>query len=531
MLCCGIQNQGFNCSMLASSSLTCIFQTPYDGAKTAPIAGDVVQFDGLNWVFAPMASVSFDDNQLMSLTNTNTISGTMVASAPVGADNQVNYTLSINARLDPSSTFPLTSSGAGIAVGTPTTAGTQGVLGGTGVANTYIGADGLLHLLPVSSTVTTGNLTSTTTGLSLTGNTGAVVGAGTTIDYNLVTGVGALTAGVQGTLGGTGTANTYVGADGQLHLLPVSATLTTFDLISGSPTVVTVTNGTDAVVTNDVTIDVATMVGATPTTDGVEGLVPAPLTATDDDNKFLRGNGTWDYVSLSVDAQDTTIAQSGLSAIRTVDQELETLRFEMQEPNSTGTVNATNAITGQSADEPIAIKSGTTTTILTPQIKYMQWYQNNDTTGMLANNVGAVAGGAGFLVNSLPGGVNDWWLGGTSMSYNFRKITNVLIDMTWNFQMANGTFTNPFPLLVDLEPLVDGLPVPGIVGGVPFARSNKYIHNSTNNTSSEDREAITWAVTVPAGTHTFSYRVRLFTGALVTHQFNINQISQRIAWV
>ena len=120
------------------------------------------------------------------------------------------------------------------------TAGTQGVLGGTGVANTYVGADGQLHLLPVASSggFTAGNLTTTTTGLTVGNGTSAVNGTGSTVDYNLVTGIGGLVSGAQGTIGGTGNANTYVGADGLKHLLP---TLTLDTTYTASPTGSTVT--------------------------------------------------------------------------------------------------------------------------------------------------------------------------------------------------------------------------------------------------------------------------------------------------
>lgn len=76
----------------------------------------------------------------------------------------------------------------------------------------------------VSSSAVTGaaSITTTSPGLSVTG-TNNVLSAGT-VNYNLVTGVGALASGTQGALGGTGTSNTYIGADGQKHLLPASPT-------------------------------------------------------------------------------------------------------------------------------------------------------------------------------------------------------------------------------------------------------------------------------------------------------------------
>ncbi len=71
-----------------------------------------------------------------------------------------------------------------------------------------------------SSITGTSNLSTTTAGMTVTGT---VLSAGT-VNYDLPNGITgtAWTAGTQGTLGGTGTRNTYIGADGQTHLLPSS---------------------------------------------------------------------------------------------------------------------------------------------------------------------------------------------------------------------------------------------------------------------------------------------------------------------
>ncbi len=83
----------------------------------------------------------------------------------------------------------------------------------------------------VASTSVTGtaSLSTTSPGMSV-GGTNNVLGAGT-INYNLINGITGTTwtAGTQGTLGGTGTGNTYIGADGQTHLLPVLNNLYTND--------------------------------------------------------------------------------------------------------------------------------------------------------------------------------------------------------------------------------------------------------------------------------------------------------------
>ena len=69
------------------------------------------------------------------------------------------------------------------------------------------------------SQIAANNLTTTTAGLTIGNGTGATL-TNATVNYNLASGIGGLTAGTQGTLGGTGSANTYVGADGLTHLLP-----------------------------------------------------------------------------------------------------------------------------------------------------------------------------------------------------------------------------------------------------------------------------------------------------------------------
>jgi collagen type VII alpha len=97
----------------------------------------------------------------------------------------------------------------------------------TGVTNTTI--------TPAASSITgAGNLTTTTTGLTIGTGTGATL-INSTVNYNLATGIAGLTAGAQGTLGGTGTANTYVGADGLLHLLPNASTALTLAAVGAVP--------------------------------------------------------------------------------------------------------------------------------------------------------------------------------------------------------------------------------------------------------------------------------------------------------
>lgn len=157
--------------------------------------------------------------------------------------------------------------------------GAQGVLGGTGTANTYVGADGQLHLLPIatgSGTFVAGNLTTTTTGLTIGNGTSAVNGLGTTVNYNLATGIPGLTLGVQGTIGGTGSADTYIGYDGQAHLLPIDPIVQTSSTVGLSAgTTVTIPagytkvlyvarNGVIQIPTTDYTIAGTTVTFVTP---------------------------------------------------------------------------------------------------------------------------------------------------------------------------------------------------------------------------------------------------------------------------
>jgi len=54
-------------------------------------------------------------------------------------------------------------------------------------------------------------------------------------------------------------------------------------------------NGTEAAPSweDDIDTTYSVFTGATSSANGTTGLVPQPLTATDDDNKFLKGDGTW----------------------------------------------------------------------------------------------------------------------------------------------------------------------------------------------------------------------------------------------
>lgn len=157
--------------------------------------------------------------------------------------------------------------------------GAQGVLGGTGTANTYVGADGQLHLLPTAAgggSFTAGNLTTTTTGLTIGNGVSAVNGLGSTVNYNLATGIPSLVLGTQGTIGGIGSANTYIGYDGQAHLLPIDPivqTSSTVGLTAGTTVTIpagytkvlyVARNGVIQIPTTDYTIVGTTVTFVTP---------------------------------------------------------------------------------------------------------------------------------------------------------------------------------------------------------------------------------------------------------------------------
>lgn len=137
--------------------------------------------------------------------------------------------------------------------------------------------------------ILTNDVTTTTTGMSVSNGTGQVVGGSNlSVDYNLVTGVGALAVGVQGALGGMGAANTYIGADGQQHLLPVAAAATTNTLTSVVNTLTSTVNGVvataDAVNSNTLTV-----MGGTSLVSTVNGVASA---AVDINPLITKGNLT-----------------------------------------------------------------------------------------------------------------------------------------------------------------------------------------------------------------------------------------------
>jgi trimeric autotransporter adhesin len=211
------------------------------GLSTSCAINQSLKWDGTNWICA-----TYTDSQTLSF-NTTTRDLTILGGNTVTIPNTI-YTAGTGLSLT-GTTFAntgllsiATSTGTtGLTLTPTTTAGavTQ-VLSGTlatangGTGLTTVGTAGQVltsngtTLSYTTPTVTAanvtgaGNLTTTTTGLTIGNGTGATLTAAT-VNYNLATGIAGLTAGAQGTLGGTGTANTYVGADGLLHLLPNAA--------------------------------------------------------------------------------------------------------------------------------------------------------------------------------------------------------------------------------------------------------------------------------------------------------------------
>lgn len=237
----------------------------YDGATVDPVSGDVLIYNGSTWEFGQPGAASIAKGDLTTSTAGLTVGNGV--EAVLGTGTTINYSLTTGL--------------------TALASGAQGVLGGTGTSNTYVGADGLLHLLPANSSIATGDLTTSTSGLSLTGNIGSVVGTGTTIDYSLTAGITALTSGTQGTLGGTGTTNTYVGADGQLHLLPaMPAPMTTGDLTT-TTTGLSLTGNTGAVVGTGATINYSLTSGITALNAGTQGT----LGGTGASNTYVGADG------------------------------------------------------------------------------------------------------------------------------------------------------------------------------------------------------------------------------------------------
>ena len=260
----------------------------YDGATVDPVSGDVLIYNGSTWEFGQPGAASIAKGDLTTSTAGLTVGNGV--EAVLGTGTTINYSLT-----------------AGL---TALASGTQGVLGGTGTSNTYVGADGLLHLLPANSSIATGDLTTSTSGLSLTGNIGSVVGTGTTIDYSLTAGITALTSGTQGTLGGTGTTNTYVGADGQLHLLPaMPAPVATGDLTT-TTTGLSLTGNTGAVVGTGATINYSLTSGITALNAGTQGT----LGGTGTSNTYVGADGLLHLLPASptITSGDITTTTTGL---------------------------------------------------------------------------------------------------------------------------------------------------------------------------------------------------------------------------
>jgi hypothetical protein len=159
---------------------------------------------------------------------------------------------------------------------------------------------GLVYSTP--SAVSGANLTTSTTGLTLNGGTtatGATLIAAT-VNYNLVTGIGGLTAGTPAVYGTT----LVVGADGQTHLLPTlpaASTGTTNLSYTASPTNGIVVSDTG----NDATIPLVTATNA--------GLA-TPLMLANDHPAMTTTDGASVDFTTNVATQVVTAEVSGYTA-------------------------------------------------------------------------------------------------------------------------------------------------------------------------------------------------------------------------
>ena len=130
----------------------------------------------------------------------------------------------------------------------------QGLVAAPTLANTHqvwaTDASGNPSWTNSNATIVKKDVTSSTIGMNIGNGTNQVAGTtNMTVDYNLPTGIGALASGTQGVLGGSGNANTYVGADGQLHALPAASPATTNVLTSNGNDISSIVNGVTATTT------------------------------------------------------------------------------------------------------------------------------------------------------------------------------------------------------------------------------------------------------------------------------------------
>ena len=226
-----------------------------------------------NFIVAP-ASIA-TSNTLGSATNTmtSTVDGVAATSSIITGNTLTNPVNTITSTVN------------GVAATAPAVNTTALSLNTTNLTSTVNGVgSSALDLTPaINAGVTKGNLTTSSTGLTVGSGTGAVLGGGTTVNYNLVTGIGGLSSGAQGTLGGTGSANTYVGADGNTHVLPAAAA-TTVSNGSSTNTLTTTVNGVTGTGVNIINSNAETWTqagGVTNTVNGVSANVtPASGTIT-----------------------------------------------------------------------------------------------------------------------------------------------------------------------------------------------------------------------------------------------------------
>ena len=204
-----------------------------DGSETKINAGSNISVTGDGTIGNPYIISVLINNNISSSINTITSS----------INGNSSSTSIINSISNDVTNGVLTTSVNGVAssVLLPIADGSETHINGS--SNVNVTGIGTLNT-PYYISLNTKDITTSTTGMMVTNGINQVVGTtNMTVDYHLATGIGALASGVQGVLGGTGSANTYVGADGQQHLLPNAPAATTNTLTSNGNDITSTVDG------------------------------------------------------------------------------------------------------------------------------------------------------------------------------------------------------------------------------------------------------------------------------------------------
>jgi len=219
---------------LANDGTNTLTSTVNGISKTAPAVNTVdLTYDATaktltNTVNGVSAASPLNLTTVLSSATTNTLTttGKDLTTTVNGVAATTDLTSAIAAgttnALANDGTNTLTSTVNGISKTAPAVNTVGNSLSGTNLTTTVNNVPGTsIDLTPaINAGVTKSSLSTTTSGLTI-GGTNNVLSAGT-IDYDLLTGIGALALGTQGVSG----TDTYVGADGHKHLLPAAASYT-----------------------------------------------------------------------------------------------------------------------------------------------------------------------------------------------------------------------------------------------------------------------------------------------------------------